>query len=98
MGLSWLGVEVTLNSPDLARTSQAQPLPNWLAPAASNFSLKASKLPKVLLIASATAPVGFPPLLGPLICQNMLWFTWPPPLLRTEPLISSCSAHWLRLI
>src|SRR5579871_2821946 len=96
MGLSWLGVEVILNSPDLVLTSQAQPLPNWLTPAASNFSLKASKLPKVLLMASATAPVGLPPFFGPIICQNMVWFTCPPPLLRMTPRTSSGSALRLR--
>ena len=34
-------------------------------------------------LADARLPTGAPPLPGPMICQNMLWFQCPPPLLRT---------------
>src|SRR5512142_2261861 len=63
--------------------SQAQPEPNRLAPAAESFSLQASNVPNAALIAEARLPTGAPPLPGPMICQNMLWFQCPPPLLRT---------------
>ena len=40
-------------------------------------------------MASAMGPVGSPPPWGFMIFQNMVWLTWPPPLLRTAPRMSS---------
>ena len=40
----------------------------------------------------AIAPEGSPPPLGFMICQNMVWLTWPPPLLRTTVRTSSGTA------
>ena len=34
-------------------------------------------------------PVGAPPDCGPMICQNIVWFTCPPPLFRTAVRMSS---------
>ena len=48
-----------------------------------------SKPPNAALIASATLPVGAPPAFGAIHFQNMLWFQWPPPLLRTAVRMSS---------
>ena len=78
----------TISSLPLLTTSQAQPLPKRPMPAASNFSLKASKLPKAALMSSPSLPEGAPPAFGPRIFQNMEWFAWPPPLLRTAPRMS----------
>ena len=50
-GLSWLGVLVTASEPP-SSTSHTQPEPNWPTPAASNFSLKASKDPNAPSIAA----------------------------------------------
>ena len=72
-GLSWLAVE-TISSLPLLTTSQAQPLPKRPRPAASNFSLNASKLPNAALMASASVPVGAPPALGAMSVQNKVWF------------------------
>ena len=41
------------------------------------------------VIASAISPLGSPPPLGFMIFQNMVWLTWPPPLLRTAARMSS---------
>ena len=67
-GRSALPVLVTLRVPP-STTSQAQPLPNWVAPAVLNCSTKASKLPKSALIFSARAPLGWPPPPGFMHCQ-----------------------------
>ena len=40
-------------------------------------------------MASAMAPLGSPPALGPMMVQNMEWFTCPPPLLRTAVRMAS---------
>ena len=69
--------------------THAQPLPKRPTPALANCSLNASKLPNDELIASAMAPVGAPPACGAMICQNIEWFAWPPPLLRTAVRMSS---------
>ena len=53
-------------------TSQTQPLPKRPAPPLFICSLNVSKLPNAPLIASAIAPVGAPPLPGPMICQNIV--------------------------
>ena len=45
--------------PLLFLINQAQPLPKRLTPASANFSLKASKLPKVDLMSSASLPDRF---------------------------------------
>jgi hypothetical protein len=47
------------------------------------LALNSSKLPHLALIASASAPLGAPPLPGAMMVQNRLWLAWPPPLLRT---------------
>src|SRR5712692_7607077 len=95
MGLSWLALELISSLPP-ALMSQAQPDPKRVAPAALNFSLKASKLPNVLLMAAARLPVGGPPALGPMISQNMGWLMAPPALLRTAVrMFSGMMAHWL---
>jgi hypothetical protein len=69
--------------------SQAQPEPKRPTPAALNFSLKVSKLPKAPVMACATCPTGAPPAFGPMIFQNIEWLMWPPPLLRTAVRIFS---------
>src|SRR5260370_30358795 len=81
-GLSWFGVEV-ISTPDAVFSSQAQPEPKRPTPAALNFSLNVSKLPKAPVMACATLPIGGPPAFGAMIFQNMAWVMWPPPLLRT---------------
>ncbi len=81
-GLSWLGVEQISIPPAAFLMSHAHPDPKRPTPAALNFVLKSSKLPKVLLIASASLPVGTPPPLGPMMLQKKVWFQCPPPLLR----------------
>ena len=43
-------------------------------------------------MASARSPLGSPPPSGPMICQNMEWLTWPPPLLRTAVRMPSGTA------
>ena len=80
-GLSWFGVDEISSLPSLT-ISHAQPLPKRTTPAAENFSLKASNVPKAALIASANVPVGVPPAFGANASQKKLWFQWPPPLLR----------------
>ena len=47
---------------------------NHSYPASLKAALKASKEPKAASIALANSPVGLPPALGPMICQNMEWF------------------------
>jgi hypothetical protein len=69
-GLSWFGVDITSSLPSLFLISHAQPLPKRPAPAAANFSLKASKLPNVDLMSSPNFPEGSPPALGPMIFQK----------------------------
>src|SRR5918993_4275798 len=87
-GLSWFGVlEIDSLPPSLS--SHTQPLPKRPAPAFAHSSLNLSKLPNAELIPSATLPVGAPPALGAIHFQNMLWFQWPPPLLRTAVRMSS---------
>src|SRR5260370_36422112 len=81
-GLSWFGVEI-ISTPDAVFSSHAQPEPKRATPAALNFSLNASKLPKAPVMACATLPTGGPPAFGAMIFQNMEWLMWPPPLLRT---------------
>ncbi len=58
--------------------------------------MNASKSPNVLPIASAIAPVGAPPPVGLMIRQNSVWFTCPPPLLRTAVRMSSGTRSMLR--
>jgi hypothetical protein len=43
-------------------------------PAAWNCSLNVAKLPKALVMASASAPVGSPPAFGAISVQNSEWF------------------------
>ena len=69
-GLSWFGVEAISSLPSLLLSSHAQPLPKRPRPAASNFSLKASKLPKVAAMSVPSLPVGAPPAFGPMIRQK----------------------------
>src|ERR1700736_6204903 len=93
-GLSWLALELISSLPP-AWTSQAQPEPKRVVAAAVNFSLNASKLPNVLLIAEARLPLGGPPALGPMISQNMVWLMAPPALLRTAVrMFSGTMAQW----
>src|SRR6185436_6523333 len=87
-GLSWFGVLVIDSLPP-SLSSHTQPLPKRPAPALPHCSLNASKPPNEPLIASATLPVGAPPALGAIHVQNMLWFQWPPPLLRTAVRMAS---------
>ena len=63
--------------------NHAQPEPKRVVAAFVNSSLKLSKLPNLLLIASANSPAGSPPAFGARTCQNNEWFACPPPLLRT---------------
>ena len=64
IGVSWLAVERMSNLPAESFTSQAQPEPKRVVAAALNFSLKASKLPKVPVMTLAISPVGTPPPFG----------------------------------
>ena len=52
---------------------------------------------EVEVMALARSPVGSPPPLGFMICQNMLWLAWPPPLLRTAVRIASGTLFRLRI-
>src|SRR5262249_46665635 len=94
IGLSWFGLEVISIALPLL-ISHAHPEPKRVAPAAANFSLNVSKLPKLLLMALARLPTGAPPLPGPMIVQNIEWLMWPPPLLRTAVRIASGTAAQL---
>jgi len=49
------------------------------------------------LICAAIAPLGGPPPAGFMICQNMLWLTWPPPLFCTILRMSSGMAVRCRM-
>src|SRR4028119_409698 len=73
--------------------SQAHPEPNKApgAAAAPNCSLNCSNEPNEESMALAKSPLGLPPPLpeGPMICQNIEWFEWPPPLFLTAVLMSS---------
>ena len=88
-GLSWLGELSTTSLPLASTDSQAQPLPKRVSAALVKASLKASKPPRSRSMALASAPVGLPPLFGPMMDQNRLWLEWPPPLLRTAPRMAS---------
>ena len=79
-----MGSETISSLPVLLTISQAQPLPKRPRPAASNFSLNASKLPKVAVMSSASAPVGAPPAWGARLRQKAVWLTCPPALLREQ--------------
>src|SRR4051812_23039772 len=87
-GLSWFG-ELVMESLPPSFSSHTQPLPKRPPPAFAHSSLNLSKPPNELLIASAILPVGLPPALGAIHVQNLLWFQWPPPLLRTAVRIAS---------
>src|ERR1035438_9731940 len=91
-GESWLGVVMTLSLPP-TKMIHPQPEPNCLAVVSLKVFLKASKSPKSAEIWSAMAPEGAPPTpaepAGPMRFQKAVWLEWPPPLLRTAPLISS---------
>jgi hypothetical protein len=59
-GLSWFGVLHTSSFPPLCTQSQAQPLPNRVCPCGvANFSLKASKEPKVGVDGRGQVTFGF---------------------------------------
>ena len=49
---------LTLSLPSFPFVSQAQPLPNWVAPAALNCFLNSSRDPKSLSMASFSSPSG----------------------------------------
>ncbi len=66
-------------------TSQAQPEPKVFTAVSVNCCLKVSKSPKALLIASARAPVGWPPPLGDMQFQKKVWFHTCAALLNTPP-------------
>src|SRR5271168_2873133 len=87
-GLSWLGVDSIASLPSFT-TSQAQPEPKRPTPAAANFVLKSANEPNEDLMASANAPEGSPPPPFFISFQNIEWFQWPPPLLRTAVRIFS---------
>ena len=74
-GFSALGVLVTSSLPALSTDNHAQPEPNWVAPAALKAVVKASNDPKSRAMASASFPVGSPPLLGPIDSQKKVWLT-----------------------
>ncbi len=82
MGLSWFAEDSITSFPSRNR-SQAQPEPKRLAPASLIFALKSAKLPNAELMALPSSPPGSPPPPFFMIFQNMEWFMWPPPLLRT---------------
>src|SRR5690606_14016023 len=87
-------------------TSQPQPEPKVPMETLLNSSLKASKEPKALLMASASSPVGSPPPLGLRQFQQKVWFhTWAALLNRprlevlmiSSRLLPSCSVPAIRL-
>src|SRR5215212_11164569 len=92
-GEFWLGVVSIESDPSGFAISQHHPLPNKApgAAAAPKLSLNSSNDPKEESMACARSPDGSPPPcpLGPMICQNIEWLEWPPPLLRTAVLMSS---------
>ncbi len=55
---SMRGKGLTFSLPSLPFVSQAQPLPNWVAPAALNCFLNSSNDPKSRSIASFSSPSG----------------------------------------
>src|SRR5579863_1237803 len=98
IGLSWLAEDSIPSLPSLT-TSQAQPEPNRPIPAAANLVLNSANDPNADLTAAARSPVGSPPAPFFIIFQNMEWFQWPPPLLRTAVRIfsgteSSLASSW----
>ena len=88
-GESWFGVEYTASAVP-SQTSQLQPLPKRFTPPSISAAFSWSKPSNVASIASASAPPGgAPPPSGLMICQNSVWFAWPPALLRTAVRFSS---------
>ncbi len=69
-GVSWFGVLSTLRVPP-STTSHAHPEPKRPVPAVVNCSRNFAKSPNVDRIASPNAPLGSPPALGAMICQNI---------------------------
>src|ERR1700687_2943544 len=88
IGLSWFGEDSTASLPSFT-SSQDQPEPKRPIPAALIFDLKSAKVPNADLMASARSPLGSPPPPFFMIFQNIEWFQWPPPLLRTAVRIFS---------
>src|SRR5271169_2627775 len=82
IGLSWFGEDSIASLPSLT-SSHDQPEPKRPMPAALIFDFKSAKEPNADLIAPARSPVGSPPPPFFMIFQNIEWFQWPPPLLRT---------------
>jgi hypothetical protein len=68
-GVSALDV-LTIFNTSPSCTSQTHPLPNWARAASLKAVLKASKLPNVAVIRSASLPVGAPPPLGFMLFQK----------------------------
>ena len=87
IGVSWLGVDVTLR-PSLPATSQAQPDPKRVAAAFENSLWKASNEPNAESIALLSAAL-LAPWLGDITCQNNTWLAKPPPLFLTAVRIFS---------
>ena len=71
IGLSWFAVEQISNLPFVTH-SHAQPDPNLVIAAFANSTLKLSKEPNALFIASANSPFGKPPAFGAIVFQNIV--------------------------
>ena len=67
-----LGVEITARL-EPSGTRNAQPEPNWPAPAALSLALKASKEPNALSSALRSSPLGSPPPPGEIHFQKSEW-------------------------
>ena len=81
-GLSWFGVLVIASLPP-SLTSHAQPEPKRPAPAAWNCSLNFVEVAERALDRVGELAGRLAAALGPISSQNIEWFQWPPPLLRT---------------
>ena len=72
-GLSWLGVLVTSSLPSPLTMSQAQPLPNCVAPALAKAAANASAPPRSRVINSARSPSGAAGPPGRITSQYKVW-------------------------
>src|SRR5688500_3288322 len=84
-GVPALLVLTTSTLPSPFFTSQVQPAPTLPTAPLLNASLKASNEPHFDLIASASAPAGWPPPPGFMQFQKKVWFQTCAALLKTPP-------------
>jgi len=67
-----LGVEITARL-EPSGTRNAQPEPNWPAPAALSLALKSAREPNARSSAPRSSPSGSPPPSGDIHAQNSEW-------------------------